>query len=54
VGRLLMDGLHDVARRRGLPRVEWTTDMSNVGAQAFYESLGASPLASKIVYRVVT
>jgi len=53
VGRLLIDGLYDVARRRGLSRVEWTTDTSNVGAQAFYESLGARPLASKIFYRAV-
>ena len=53
VGRLLMDGLHDVARHRGLSRVEWTTDTSNVGAQAFYESLGATPLASKIFYHAV-
>jgi GNAT superfamily N-acetyltransferase len=54
VGRLLMNGLYDVARRRGLSRVEWTTDTSNVGAQAFYESLGARPLASKIFYRAVS
>ena len=53
VGRLLMDALYDVARRRGLSRVEWTTDTSNVGAQAFYESLGARPLASKIFYRAI-
>lgn len=52
VGRLLMDGLYDVARRRGLSRVEWTTDTSNQGAQKFYEALGAKPLPSKIFYRV--
>ena len=52
VGRLLMDGLYMVARRRGLSRVEWTTDTSNEGAQAFYEALGAKPLPSKIFYRV--
>jgi GNAT superfamily N-acetyltransferase len=51
-GKLLMGGLYQVARRRGLSRVEWTTDTSNDGAQAFYESLGAKPLASKIFYRV--
>jgi RimJ/RimL family protein N-acetyltransferase len=48
-----MDGVYDVARRRGLSRVEWTTDVSNQGAQAFYEALGAGPLASKIFYRAV-
>jgi GNAT superfamily N-acetyltransferase len=53
VGRLLMDGLYDVARRRGLSRVEWTTDKSNGDAQAFYEALGARRLTSKIFYRAV-
>ncbi len=52
VGAQLMDGLYDIARRRGLSRVEWTTDTSNEGAQAFYEALGAKPLPSKIFYRV--
>ena len=52
VGKLLMDGLYAVAHRRGLSRVEWTTDSSNEGAQAFYEALGAKPLPSKIFYRV--
>jgi GNAT superfamily N-acetyltransferase len=52
VGQLLMAGLYDVAGRRGLSRVEWTTDTSNPGAQAFYEALGAKPLQSKIFYRV--
>jgi GNAT superfamily N-acetyltransferase len=51
-GRLLMDGLYDVARRRGLSRVEWTTDTSNQGAREFYEALGAKPVPSKIFYRV--
>jgi GNAT superfamily N-acetyltransferase len=32
VDQFLMGGLYDVARRRGLSRVEWTTDTSNVGA----------------------
>jgi ribosomal protein S18 acetylase RimI-like enzyme len=53
VGRLLMDGLGELAARRGLSRVEWTTDTSNEGAQAFYEALGAKPLTSKIFYRTV-
>jgi GNAT superfamily N-acetyltransferase len=52
IGNLLMDGLWEVARRRGLSRVEWTTDTSNEGARAFYEALGAKPLTSKIFYRV--
>ena len=52
VGRILMAGLRDIARRRGLSRVEWTTDTSNQGAQAFYEALDARPLTSKIFYRI--
>jgi ribosomal protein S18 acetylase RimI-like enzyme len=51
VGRMLMNELTAVAARRGLSRVEWTTDTSNEGAQAFYESLDAKPLTSKIFYR---
>jgi GNAT superfamily N-acetyltransferase len=50
-GRLLMDGLGGIAADRGCSRVEWTTDTGNAGAQAFYEALGAKPLASKIFYR---
>lgn len=50
-GRLLMDGLGEIAARRGMSRVEWTTDTSNEGAQAFYEALGVKPLTSKVFYR---
>ncbi len=53
-GRLLMDGLAAVGERHGLSRVEWTTDTSNKDAQAFYEALGATPLPSKIFYRVTS
>ena len=52
VGRLLMDRLLEIARGRGCTRVEWTTDTSNAGALSFYDSLGATPLASKVFYRV--
>lgn len=53
VGKMLMDELSAIAARRGLSRVEWTTDTSNQGAQAFYKGLGAKPLQSKIFYREV-
>ena len=53
VGRRLMDALFDVAARRGLSRIEWTTDTSNEAAQAFYASLGARPIAPRIFYREV-
>ncbi len=39
------------ARERGCTRGEWTTDAPNAGARAFYDSLGAAPLASKLFYR---
>jgi len=52
VGRLLMSGLQEIARRRGCTRVEWTTDTANASARSFYDSLGAAPLASKVFYRV--
>jgi GNAT superfamily N-acetyltransferase len=52
-GRALMDGLHRIAAERGCSRVEWTTDQGNAGALAFYESLGAKPLMSKVFYRAV-
>jgi GNAT superfamily N-acetyltransferase len=52
VGRMLMGELTAIARRRGLSRVEWTTDTSNQGARAFYAVLGAEPLDSKVFYRL--
>jgi GNAT superfamily N-acetyltransferase len=51
-GSLLMDGLRKIAADRGCSRVEWTTDAANLGAQGFYEALGAKPLTSKICYRL--
>ena len=52
VGQLLMQALFDLAGKCGCSRVEWTTDHSNVGAQAFYSQLGVSAHPSKIFYRV--
>jgi len=51
VGKLLMDGLYAIAAERRCSRVEWTTGTSNQVAQAFHESMGVKPLASKIFYR---
>ena len=50
-GKLLMDGLYEIAGSQGCSRVEWTTDTGNPAAQAFYAALGAKPLTSKIFYR---
>jgi GNAT superfamily N-acetyltransferase len=52
VGKRLMGALFDVAGKHRCSRVEWTTDTDNVGAQAFYDSLGLPPYPSKIFYRV--
>ncbi len=52
LGQMLMQALYRIAADRGCSRVEWTTDQDNPGAQAFYETLGVKPRASKIFYRV--
>jgi GNAT superfamily N-acetyltransferase len=52
VGELLMEDLYRIAADHGCSRVEWTTDTGNSGAQRFYESLGATPLTTKIFYRL--
>ena len=51
-GKLLMDGLYQIAASQDCSRVEWTSDTGNPGARAFYAALGAKPLTSKIFYRV--
>jgi GNAT superfamily N-acetyltransferase len=52
VGRLLMDGLREVAATHGCSRVEWTTDDDNAAAQRFYAGLGVPVRTSKLFYRV--
>jgi ribosomal protein S18 acetylase RimI-like enzyme len=51
VGKLLMSALFETASERGCSRVEWTTDVGNEGARAFYESLGFAVSGSKVFYR---
>jgi GNAT superfamily N-acetyltransferase len=48
VGTALMAAVDDVARTRGCERLILTTTDANVGAQAFYESIGFS-LAERLV-----
>jgi GNAT superfamily N-acetyltransferase len=50
-GKLLMDGLHEIAKAEKCSRVEWTTDRPNVAAQDFYASLGFKAHESKLFYR---
>ncbi len=54
VGTALMEAIQAAAAERGCSRVEWTNDADNPAAQAFYQSLGARPLPTKIFYRVPT
>lgn len=53
VGRLLMDGLFEVARNSQCSRVEWTTDEENSAAREFYAHLSVRVQSSKIFYRTV-
>ncbi len=54
VGKLLIRAVFEAAARHGCSRVEWTTDVTNTGAQAFYGRLGLSRYPSKVFYRVET
>jgi GNAT superfamily N-acetyltransferase len=52
VGRLLMRAVFETAAAMGCSRVEWTTDVGNTAAQAFYARLGLTAYPSKVFYRV--
>jgi GNAT superfamily N-acetyltransferase len=54
VGKLLMRAVFEAAARHGCSRVEWTTDITNTSAQAFYGRLGMARYPSKVFYRVET
>jgi GNAT superfamily N-acetyltransferase len=41
VGRALIQAAAAVARERGSPVLEWTTEPANVAAQRLYDSTGA-------------
>jgi GNAT superfamily N-acetyltransferase len=51
VGKLLMRAIFETGTL-GCSRVEWTTDVGNTAAQAFYAKLGLPAYPSKIFYRV--
>lgn len=51
VGKLLMDGLHEIAAGHECSLMEWTTDDTNVAAQRFYAGLGVPVRTSKLFYR---
>ncbi|HEV8652413.1 MAG TPA: GNAT family N-acetyltransferase [Actinomycetes bacterium] len=52
VGKLLMEGIFEVAAKYECSRVEWTTDDDNANAQRFYDNLGVRKYPSKVFYRV--
>jgi GNAT superfamily N-acetyltransferase len=52
VGKLLMAAVFEAAGQHGCSRVEWTTDVGNSGARAFYAGLGVPVRSSKVFYRV--
>ena len=51
VGTSLIATLIDVARAEECERLDWATDGSNAGAQAFYDAIGAKKL-TKQAYRI--
>jgi len=52
VGKLLMQGLCDIAFKNDCSRMEWTTDQDNVQAQQFYDELEVPVMESKLFYRI--
>ena len=52
IGRLLVRAVFETAGGLGCSRVEWTTDVGNTGAQAFYAKLGLPDHPVKVFYRV--
>ena len=47
-----MQAVFDTAAGCGCSRVEWTTDVGNAAARAFYARLGVPEYPSKVFYRV--
>jgi GNAT superfamily N-acetyltransferase len=52
LGKALLMYLVETAKERGYARVEWSVLDWNRSAIAFYESLGALPLADSTIYRL--
>jgi GNAT superfamily N-acetyltransferase len=52
VATQIMERLFELAREHDCSRVEWTADLDNPGAQAFYETFGVDPKTSKLFYRL--
>jgi GNAT superfamily N-acetyltransferase len=52
VGKVLMQSLAKLALSRGYERIDWITTRENLGAQRFYERLGATLNLEKVFYRL--
>jgi GNAT superfamily N-acetyltransferase len=52
IGKLLMQGLCDIAIKNDCSRLEWTTDQDNLQAQQFYDELEVPVMESKLFYRI--
>ncbi|MCA1671178.1 MAG: GNAT family N-acetyltransferase [Actinobacteria bacterium] len=52
IGELLMQHVCQIALDHGCSRVEWTTDVDNGHAQAFYDDLDLPKNQTKIFYRL--
>jgi len=48
----LMQYIFQLAIEHHYSRVEWTTDLTNISAQQFYESIGVPVFPQKLFYRV--
>ena len=51
-GAQLMRAVFETAAGLGCSRVEWTTDVGNAAARAFYARLGLPEYPSKVFYRI--
>jgi ribosomal protein S18 acetylase RimI-like enzyme len=52
LGEAMMRELAKIAHARGCTRVDWTTQVDNVGARAFYERIGARVVEEKVYFRL--
>ncbi|CAN7507581.1 GNAT family N-acetyltransferase [Duganella sp. LjRoot269] len=52
VGRALMSWVAQYALENGCGRIDWPVKASNARGIAFYESLGAKPVADRLSYRL--
>lgn len=52
LGRDLMRALAELARERGLARIDWTADPENAKLLDFYDGLGGTRKSDKLFYRL--